>query len=100
MKNQAQRKITLTLPDSLVKEAQAAALSERKTRSEFFALAIQHYLSEKKRIEQKEKMKIGYLEMAEINLEMATQAFASDESALKVYEDFLSESEESDCKTR
>lgn len=99
MKEQAQRKISVTLPDSLIEEADMFARTSRQTRSQFIALAMKQYLCEKRRIELKDKMKKGYLEMAEINLDIAEKSFASDESAYKVYEDFLSESDDSDCKT-
>ena len=50
-------------------------------------------MSEKRRIELKEQMKRGYLEMGDINLEIAENSLLSDESACEIYEEFLSESE-------
>ena len=100
MKEQAQRKISVTLPGSLIDEAEAVARADRHTRSEIIALAVKQYLREKRRIELKNTMQRGYLEKGTLNLEIAEKSIASDESAYKVYEEFLSESDDSDCKTR
>ena len=63
-------------------------------------LAVKQFVSEKRRIELKEQMKRGYLEMGDINLEIAENSLLSDESAYEIYEEFLSESENCDSKTR
>ncbi len=93
MEKKAQRKISVTLPDFLVEETDTIASSLNRSRSEFIALAVKSYISEYKKIEQKEQMKKGYLEMGKINLSIAASSLLSDESALEIYEDFLSESE-------
>lgn len=93
MKSSAQRKISVTLPDFLVEETDRLASSLNRSRSEFIALAVNHYINENRKIELKEQMKKGYLEMGRINLSLAEDSRLSDESACKIYEDFLSESE-------
>ena len=93
MEKEAQRRISVTLPDFLVEEADIIASSLDRSRSEIVALAVKNYISEYKKIEQKEQMKKGYLEMGKINLSLAASSLLSDESALEIYEDFLSESE-------
>ncbi len=93
MKSSAQRKISVTLPDFLVEEADRIASSLNRSRSEFIALAVNRYITEVEKIELKEQMKKGYLEMGKINLSLAEDSLLSDESACKIYEDFLSESE-------
>ena len=93
MEKKAQRRISVTLPDFLVEETDTIASSLNRSRSEFIALAVKNYISEYKKIEQKEQMKKGYLEMGKINLSLAESALISDENAFKIYEDFLSESE-------
>lgn len=93
MEKKAQREISVTLPDFLVEETDTIASSLNRSRSEFIALAVKSYISEYKKIEKKEQMKKGYLEMGKINLSLAESALLSDESACKIYEDFLSESE-------
>ena len=93
MESLTQRKVSVTLPDFLVEETDRLASSLNRSRSEIVALAVKNYISEYKKIEQKEQMKKGYLEMGKINLSIAETSLLSDESALEVYEDFLSESE-------
>lgn len=93
MKSSNQRSISVTLPDFLVEETDRIASSLNRSRSEFIALAVNHYIAEARKIELKEQMKKGYLEMGKINLSLAEDSLLSDESACKIYEDFLSESE-------
>ena len=93
MKSTAKRKISVTLPDFLVEETDKMASSLNRSRSEIVALAIHKYLKETDKIELKEQMKKGYLEMGKINLSLAEDFLLSDESAYKIYEDFLSECE-------
>ena len=93
MEKEAQRRISVTLPDFLVEETDTIASSLNRSRSEIVALAVKRYIDETKKIELKEQMKKGYLEMGKINLSIAENSLLSDESALEVYEDFLSESE-------
>ena len=100
MEEKAYRTISVTLPDLLVEEVDNLAAADNRSRSEVIKLAVKQFVSEKRRIELKEQMKRGYLEMGDINLEIAENSLLSDESAYEIYEDFLSESENSDSKTR
>ncbi len=93
MEKEAHRKIYLTLSNSLLCELDGQAKLENKTRSEFVSLAVKQYLREKRRIEAKRRMEQGYLEMGGINRDIAEKSLLSDESALQIYEKFLSESE-------
>ena len=98
MKGTAQRKISVTLPDLLVTEVDALASSFNRSRSELIALAVKRYISETRKIELKEQLKKGYLEMGDINLSIAQNSLLSDESAYEIYEEFLGESrKESKC---
>lgn len=100
MEEKAQRTISVTLPDLLVEEVDNLAAADNRSRSEVIKLAVKQFVSEKRRIELKEQMKRGYLEMGDINLEIAENSLLSDESAYEIYEEFLSESENCDSKTR
>ncbi len=93
MEKEAQRKVSLSISDSLLCELEMQAKLENKSRSEFIALAVKKYLREKSRVIQKENMVRGYREMGSINLIIAEESLLSDESALNIYEEFLSESE-------
>ncbi len=98
MKSTAQRKISVTLPDLLVTEVDALASSFNRSRSELIALAVKRYIGETRKIELKEQLKKGYLEMGDINLSIAENSLLSDESAYEIYEEFLGESrKESKC---
>ena len=46
-------------------------------------------VNEIKNIELKTKLKKGYLEMGDINLDIAEKSLLSDESAYEIYEEFL-----------
>lgn len=51
------------------------------------------YLQEKKRQEIREQMRSGYLEMSEINLELADEGIQSDVNTFSYYEKRLAECE-------
>lgn len=89
MKSTAQRKISVTLPDLLVTEVDTLASSFNRSRSELIALALKRYVNEIRKIELKEQLKKGYLEMGDINLSIAENSLLSDESAYEIYEEFL-----------
>jgi len=93
MKSTLKRKISVTLPDFLIEETERIASSLNRSRSEVIALAVKNYIEETKKIELKELMRKGYSEMGRINLSLAEDSLLSDESAYKIYEDFLSECE-------
>lgn len=100
MEKRAYKRISVTLPDLLLKEIDDISIADNRSRSEVIRLALNRYVGEKRRIELKGQMKKGYLEMSDINLDIAEKSLLSDESAYEIYEDFLSESENSDSKTR
>ena len=91
MKLWTNRKISVTLPDLLVEEMDKIALTLNRSRSELMALAVKQYVGERKKIELKEQMKKGYLEMGEINLSLARESLLSDENACEIYEKYLGE---------
>ena len=51
------------------------------------------YIRERQRLEIREKMKIGYEEMAKINAELTEMGLKSDVVSLEVYEAILAECE-------
>jgi CopG family transcriptional regulator/antitoxin EndoAI len=89
MKNEARRKISVTLPDLLVTELDTLASSFNRSRSEFIALALKRYINETRKTELKEQLKKGYLEMGDLNLSIAEESLLSDEHAYEIYEEFL-----------
>ena len=89
MKSSVKRKISVTLPDLLLEEVNTLASSLNRSRSELIQAALRQYISEIKRIELKEQLKKGYLEMGDINFSIAENSLLSDESAYEIYEEFL-----------
>lgn len=67
------KRIVVTVPSALLEEVDGVALSERSNRSELVREALRAYLEQKKRLKLREQMMRGYMEMAEINLEIAEQ---------------------------
>jgi len=87
------KKILISLPDSLLDELDAMVDSQQVNRSELIREAMRFYLKEKKRVEMSARMKKGYEEMAEINLEIANAWLAADTCLQRSYEEKLAECE-------
>lgn len=88
-----QKKILISLPDTLLDEADSLANSQNVNRSEFIREAMRLYIREKKKNEIIHKLKKGYEEMAEFNLEYSEFSLESDARQLQLYEDKLAECE-------
>lgn len=88
-----QKKILISLPDSLLDEADNMASSQNINRSEFIREAMKLYIREKKKADIVGKLKKGYEEMAEFNLEYSEFCIESDNRQLLHYEDLLAECE-------
>lgn len=88
-----QKKILISIPDSLLSEADSMAYSENINRSEFIREAMRLYIREKKRRGIAEMLKKGYEEMAEFNLEYSEYCLSTDNIQQKLYEDRLAECE-------
>ncbi len=67
------KRIIVTVPESLLCEVDKFTHIENRNRSEIVREAIVFYLGERKKELTIEQMKKGYLEMAEINLHMASE---------------------------
>ena len=87
------KKILISLPDSLLREVDSIVTVEKMNRSEFVREAMKLYIKEKRKIEMRDRMKKGYLEMAEINLKLAEIWFKSDCETQQKYEELLAECE-------
>ena len=88
-----QKKILISLPDSLLDEADSMASSQNINRSEFIREAMKLYIREKKKADIVCKLKKGYEEMAEFNLEYSEFCVESDNRQLLHYEEKLAECE-------
>lgn len=78
----ASKRIIITVPEKLLFEVDSLTAKESKNRSEVVREAIRFYLGERRRIQFREQMKKGYLEMAEINLTIACENIVVEDEAL------------------
>ena len=87
------KRLVVNLSDTLCSEFDKALMHDCKKRSEFIKEAIVLYIEEKKKLDRIEKMKKGYMEMAELNLKLCEVGISSEINQLKEYEVKLSESD-------
>lgn len=78
----ASKRIIITMPENLLVEMDKLTAVECKNRSEIVREAIRFYLGERKKSLTREQMKKGYLEMAELNLSLASENYGLEEEAL------------------
>ncbi len=81
MSNMNVKRIMISLPQHLLQEVDGVVEREQSNRSEFIRQAMKLYLTERKKRYIRETMQKGYLEMANINLNMASEAFGAEEEA-------------------
>ena len=88
------KKIIISIPDNLLEELDIMVSNEKTNRSMLVREAMTLYIREKHKLELRNKMKIGYEEMAEINLKLAEFCFEADEKQQRKYEERLQKMEE------
>ena len=71
----------ISLPDYLLQEVDKIVKHENSNRSEFIRQAMKVYLLERKKRQLRDSMQRGYMEMAKINLNIASEAFQAEEDA-------------------
>jgi CopG family transcriptional regulator/antitoxin EndoAI len=71
----------ISLPQHLLQEVDGLVEKENSNRSEFVRQAMKLYLHERKKRLIREMMQQGYMEMAKINLNIASEAFEAEEEA-------------------
>ncbi|WP_026894651.1 CopG family ribbon-helix-helix protein [Clostridiisalibacter paucivorans] len=80
------KRIMISLPDTLLKEIDGIICIEKKNRSEFIREAMKLYIRERKRVQIREELRDGYMEMASINLTFAEMGLEKDNKDLCKYE--------------
>lgn len=75
------KRIMISVPQNLLQEVDGLVKKENSNRSELIRQAMKMYLRERKKRYIRETMKQGYMEMANINLNMASEAFQAEEEA-------------------
>lgn len=71
----------ISLPDHLLREVDFVVAKENTNRSEVIRQAMKQFLVERKTRLIRDAMQRGYLEMAKINLHMASEAFHAEGDA-------------------
>lgn len=87
------RKVQVSLPESLLSQADQMAEVEKIDRDEFVRKAVRLYIREKRKLETREALKAGYQQMAQLNQAYAEQCLAADNQVLAACEEKLPESE-------
>ena len=87
------KKILVSLPDTLLEEVNTYVSESGLSRSELIREAMKEYISHRKKMEIRERLKKGYELMSAINLEWAEACFEADCQVQFSYEEKLSESE-------
>ncbi|MDD2401074.1 MAG: ribbon-helix-helix protein, CopG family [Clostridia bacterium] len=85
------KRIMICLPASLLEEVDGMISNENKNRSELIREAMRFYLEEKKKSRLREQMRIGYQEMACLNLSLAEESNYCEEEARLLIETKLVE---------
>lgn len=84
------KEIVITMSQQLLNEVDGVIQKEQLDRNEFIAQATRMYLRERKKRQIQETMRQGYMEMAKINLNMASEAFLAEEEADNTLERLVS----------
>lgn len=84
------QEITIKLPQSMLNEVDGVVQLENGDWSDFMYQATKMYLREKKKRHIRESMRNGYVEMAKINLNIASEAFQAEEEAENTLERLVS----------
>lgn len=87
------KRILVSLPESLLEEVDVLAAMENRNRSEFIREAMRLYIKERKKLQIRESMKKGYLEMAAINVELAEMGLTAENECFTSYEKKLKKCE-------
>lgn len=81
MSNVNTKRIMISLPDQLLQEVDGIVEQENSNRSELIRQAMKLYLTERRKRQLREAMQRGYMEMAKINLHIASESFHAEEDA-------------------
>lgn len=87
------KKLVVNLSETLYFEFNKALEEDCKKKSQFIREAIILYIEQRKKLDFVEHMRVGYCEMAKLNLEICEIGFANDIEELGEYEVNLSESD-------
>ncbi|HCW04861.1 MAG TPA: CopG family transcriptional regulator [Clostridium sp.] len=87
------KRLVVNLSETLERHLEKKSEEKGKKNSQYIKDAIILYIEERKKNEYIDRMKKGYMEMADINVEMAEMGCAEDFINLQDYEVWLTESD-------
>ena len=82
----ASKRIIVSISEMLLSEVDSFTVLDKRNRSEIVRDAIKFYLEERKKELMIEQMKKGYLEMAPINLTIASESSTLEDESLALRE--------------
>lgn len=88
------KKILITVPNNLLEELDSIVFNEKTNRSMLVREAMKLYIREKHKLELRDEMRMGYEQMAEINLGLAEGCIGADNDQECRYMERLREMEE------
>jgi CopG family transcriptional regulator / antitoxin EndoAI len=88
--SESSQEIVIKLPTNVVRELDILGKHEDCDRNDLIYQATKMYLKEKKKRDIRESMRRGYVEMAKINLNIASEAFQAEEEAEHTLERLVS----------
>ncbi len=88
-----QKRILISLPDTLLNEVDSLATAQKLNRSELIREAARSYVAQQKNASYAESLRKGYESMAEINIEIAELCLEADNIQQQSYEEKLAECE-------
>ncbi|SFQ30630.1 ribbon-helix-helix protein, CopG family [Salibacterium halotolerans] len=81
MHQSSTKQIKVSLPEYLLNELDQMVEEDNTDRHDFIYQAAEFYLRERRKRRNRESMQQGYLEMANINLHIASESFLAEEEA-------------------
>ncbi|WP_174496722.1 antitoxin [Salirhabdus euzebyi] len=88
--SESSQEIVIKMPKKMVRELDNLGKNEDCDRNDLICQATKMYLREKKKRDIRESMRRGYVEMANINLNIASEAFQAEEEAENTLERLVS----------
>ncbi|SFL50462.1 antitoxin [Salibacterium qingdaonense] len=89
MHQSSTKQIKVSLPEYLLNELDRIVEEDDTDRHDFIYQAAEFYLRERRKRRNRESMQQGYLEMANINLHIASESFLAEEEAENSVDDRL-----------
>jgi CopG family transcriptional regulator/antitoxin EndoAI len=85
-----QKRIVVNIPYQLLEQVDGIAHRDQTNRSEIIREAMRRYVSERRKCDIRAAMQQGYMEMARINLRIASESFPLEQEAGRTVERLVS----------